>query len=105
MATEDSAFIFCTSCRRAFFLELLTDEEMYPLPSVCPFCAGYNCLDDLDGHLEEIESTVRAEALRSTFAVLRGGKTKEDTNGSEEGSGNPDVDHRKQDEGGGEGPG
>lgn len=74
MIPEDSAFIFCTSCKLSFYLELITELENYPLPMTCPFCGDTGCLDDLEAHLDNADAALQAAMRRSKFALLRGGK-------------------------------
>lgn len=105
---EDSAFIYCSTCRLSFYIELVTEVDEYPLPNHCPFCGAVGSLDDLEAHLEHMDTALKAELRRHQFVVLDGGKTtspnKEDTNGQERNR-DPDVDRHEQGKGGGEGNG
>jgi hypothetical protein len=102
MAVEDTAFIHCYRCSRNFYIELITEEENYPLPTWCPFC-GKAGLGDMEEVLDKSNKDMETALRKQPFAVINGGKKhKQEKENAEKRDRKTDVGGGVEDERGGE---
>lgn len=66
---DNDIFLDCSQCRRAFYIQDLTDGEGdIPNPAFCPFCGETSGLSELD----DVDEAVN-DALRPRLQLLKGG--------------------------------